>query len=68
MTTQIDTSGWTEVTNRKLLEAFKTATEIGRVFGVTYREHPQRGDHAPVYARVPGGAIFNTNDFDIPEA
>jgi hypothetical protein len=57
-------TNWTEVTNTALIAKFAGATEIHRSFGVTYLEHPLRGDEAPVYAKV-DGKIYNTNDFEI---
>jgi hypothetical protein len=61
---QTDMTNWTEVTNPALIAKFTSASEIGRGFGVTYFEHPLRGDEAPVYAKTEG-KIYNTNDFEI---
>ena len=63
--TQLDKSSWTEVSNPALISKFAEATVVGRTFGITYLEHPQRGDEAPVYAKT-GGKIYNTNDYDMP--
>jgi hypothetical protein len=62
--TMIDKSNWTAVTNPALIALFATTTELGRSYGVTYLEHPQRGDDAPIYAKT-DGAIYNTHAFDI---
>lgn len=59
-----DKTFWTEVTNATLIPKFSAACEIGSKLGVTYMEHPQRGDEAPIYAKS-GGKIYNTNAYEI---
>jgi hypothetical protein len=58
---------WTQmpgVTKDQLVNA----TEIAKVFGFTFYEHPKHGDEHPLLA-VPKGstAVFNTHDFDVPD-
>ncbi len=53
-------------------EVFKdqlaNATEVGKVFGFAFYEHPKYGDEHPLLA-VPRGsmAVYNTNDYNLPE-
>ena len=62
----MNTAHWKEVTNAKLIKLFTADCELGRGFDVVFYEHPQRGDMAPVYAKV-DGKFYNTLDFDIPD-
>ncbi len=43
------------------------ATELARLFGFTFFEHPTKGDEHPILARSKSGQVFNTLDHELPE-
>lgn len=60
---------WTETD----LDVFTLGEPIARAFGISFYEHPTKGDEVPILAATldrigpKGPIVWNTHDFDVPE-